>query len=404
MIRGVIGILIATVTTSVVNGQDTIHVKAGAPAWGNNVGISELYTLGSAPDYRIRVFYGMAVDRFNQVYIHDLNAYENNPRIDAYDANGNFLRTLGRKGSGPGEYRTVFGMTIVEDSILAAIDFSTSRITLFEPDGRLVRTIPLTHSYTGTSWFALKSDTSNLMYLRTRTWVYGPDGKLSPIQPPEGRPTFVRMKPDGTIVDSLLAPLLPELPTPRFNLSFVDDYTTSFVPEVVVTPTAIGGLVFGRGDVHRFTIQPVYGLARVVERDWKPIELTSEERSEWIAVADARRQKDGTLGGFPIAKTKPAYRDLFVDRDGRTWVSLYAAATKRELPPRKPGATGPQIFWRQQPVFDVFDPAGRYLGNVALPYGSTIVAAHDDRVWVKHTGSDDEHLVTAYKLTGIRGH
>jgi hypothetical protein len=384
--------------------QDTIHVRAGAPAWGTNVGVSPLYTLGTGPDYRIRNFYGMAVDKANRVYVHDLNAQEGNPRVDAYDANGNFLKTFGRKGSGPGEYRVVFGMAVIEDSILAAVDFGNMRIVQWLPDGTLRRTIQLDRGYTGTAWYALSSDTANLMYLRHRTWIYGPDGRALPNQPPEGQPIFVRLRPDGTIADSILAPKIEPAPDPRL---YYGSYVSweNFVPNTSIVPTAMGGLVHGRGDKYSFTIQPAKGRpVRVVERDWKPVELTPDERSQWAAFGDAQKNRDGTMGGYTVPKTKPAYRRLFVDAEGRIWVSLYAPASKRVLPARDPRLTSPRIEWLQEPVYDVFDPIGRYLGRVTLPYRTgDLVQARGDRAWFFGVGPDDEHLVTAYKLTGIRG-
>src|SRR3954469_323511 len=114
---------------AVSRAQDTVRVKAGAPLWGTKVSIKQLYVLGGPPEYDIGQVYSTAVDKFDRVYVFDMKATQ----IRAYDANGKFLRTIGRSGSGPGEYRLVTGQTIVNDSVLAAMDISGLRLVYFQP-------------------------------------------------------------------------------------------------------------------------------------------------------------------------------------------------------------------------------------------------------------------------------
>ena len=63
---------------------------------------------------------GFAVDRIGRFYVYD----GKDAQIRQYDANAKFVRNIGRKGKGPGEYEWVIGMDIAEDSLLVIHDLS----------------------------------------------------------------------------------------------------------------------------------------------------------------------------------------------------------------------------------------------------------------------------------------
>ncbi len=59
----------------------------------------------------------------------------------ALSPDGHSLRRLGRQGSGPGEYRGILRVGIVEDGTLFVADYS-GRITHLTPDGRVLGIVP----------------------------------------------------------------------------------------------------------------------------------------------------------------------------------------------------------------------------------------------------------------------
>ncbi len=61
--------------------------------------------------------------------------------IKVFDANGRFVRRIGRKGKGPGEFTTVDRLSISGDTLLVE-DMNGHRFTTFNPDGSVIATHP----------------------------------------------------------------------------------------------------------------------------------------------------------------------------------------------------------------------------------------------------------------------
>ena len=60
--------------------------------------------------------------------------------IRVYDTRGAYLRTLGRRGSGPGEFQSIDGLGWKGDSLWVS-DLALQRITFFNRGGRVLGTV-----------------------------------------------------------------------------------------------------------------------------------------------------------------------------------------------------------------------------------------------------------------------
>jgi hypothetical protein len=384
---------------------DSVVVRSAAPpVWGSNVSLAPLFSIGKLdgpPEYSFGIIDGIAVDRKNRFYLYDAK----DGQVRAYDSTGKFVRAIGRKGDGPGEYRFVAAMDVVDDSLLATYDPGSGQVTFFNPSGtvrRFIRNGRFTNWADG--WFA--ADASGLIYVRTN--ILAPGVAMENSEGP-GAVTgaqFLLYRSDGRLVDSVRIPNPPSRsPQPRaFYLMGPEGGSSNFLNEWMATPSPAGGVVYGYNDAYRFGIKPPTGPTRIVERPWVPVPVQGAERDNWIQWADFFRAQDARSGGPPrppyeIPKTKPAYKELFVDRDGRVWVSLFTAAERRDdIPPRPAGDTRPRLIWRQRATYDVFDKGGAYLGRVTLPRSARVVAAQGDRVWVLSKDVDDVESITVYRV------
>jgi hypothetical protein len=96
-------------------------------------------TLGSDKD-EVYMFYrveGLGVDSEGNIYVLDSGNY----RIQKYDSEGNHLQTIGRKGQGPGELDTPYGMFLSFENIIYVHD--GMKIKAFKTNGSFIQEITL---------------------------------------------------------------------------------------------------------------------------------------------------------------------------------------------------------------------------------------------------------------------
>ena len=76
----------------------------------------------------------LAADGAGGVYTFDVQASS----LRHYDANGRYTHTIGSSGSGPGEYRRVYGLALRTDGRLIVYDIGNAR-NVYAPDGTMRR-------------------------------------------------------------------------------------------------------------------------------------------------------------------------------------------------------------------------------------------------------------------------
>jgi hypothetical protein len=63
--------------------------------------------------------------------------------VKFFTSQGTWLRTLGRRGDGPGEFRQAWFLQMVPEDSLAVFDYGSGRLTVFTPDLQVARITPL---------------------------------------------------------------------------------------------------------------------------------------------------------------------------------------------------------------------------------------------------------------------
>ncbi len=76
----------------------------------------------------------LEVDEAGRFYVFERQAQE----LRVFDAEGNYVRTVGGKGSGPGEFSQVIGMDWAPDGSLWMVDPANNRISVFDAAGTYV--------------------------------------------------------------------------------------------------------------------------------------------------------------------------------------------------------------------------------------------------------------------------
>jgi hypothetical protein len=84
----------------------------------------------------IRIYQPAAfnVDAKGFIYICDYKE----PSVKVFDSQGDFVRTIGRKGNGPGEFENAGTMAILPDGRLLVLDWELMRVSIFSHDGQFI--------------------------------------------------------------------------------------------------------------------------------------------------------------------------------------------------------------------------------------------------------------------------
>ena len=279
----------------------------------------------------------LAVDESGRIYVLERQARE----VRVFGPEGSWLRTFGSQGSGPGELEAPNSLEWGPRGHLWIADFRNRRFEVFDTTGTRVGSHPVEGMGFG---FGSRWGPDSLLYdfvsvregdrisrrvIRKRLEVGEGDAQL-------------------VTTDTLRVPELPEAETVEINLTQGGRRLRMFVP-VPLQPMAREELVPGRG---WWLSDPgsEYRLARVdlggdtsliVERRYESVPVTPEAREEALESLP----EGADLDPDRIPDVHPPLSGMEAAPRGGLWV-------RRQTAPDREG-------------YDLFDPQGRYLGEVA---------------------------------------
>ena len=283
-----------------------------------------------------------------------------------FDRAGRHLRTVGREGGGPGEFKAVGSLAALGDSLVVA-DFNNRRVSVFAPDGSLARAIPLDAG--GSTDFTFPEG-----YLGDGSVLLSSGGM------------FDRGSESGVSRDSVTYLRLPAAGgAPRELGRFVggEMFVQSGGGAVMVGPRAFGrsaevevvpdGFFYGSTDTYEIRRYDASGrLLRLVRRTQEPRAVTPADIERYKAArlkqaaeirgGRFREMQEKSLAAMSYPETMPAHGPFRADRAGNLWVSEFQVTSD------DPGK------------WTVFDPQGRMLGTVATPARFRVLEIGDDYV------------------------
>lgn len=358
--------LITTIQTATAKEQSLKEIYAG----GTIKLIAELtIDESSLPEgIFLEAITDIALDRLGRLYACDMKA--NN--IKKFDADGKFIKVIGREGQGPGEFNRPLFLATSKDGIIV-YDLGNRRLCALTSEGEHQKSVS--------------------------------------VQRAEGSPRKMKGLPTGDVViereiihfgegdkpqDCIIQIYAPDLtfkktiishPVWRNKYRSIQGMFTNiiqpFSPDVYWDVTPAGDIIIGfAADYTIETHHSEKGKVFSFTYKYQPVKVTDEDKERFFTgvtfgTSSGRMElpeEIKKLTEFP--KNKPAFNAVLVDPEGNILAFPFQDST---------GESG--LF------FDAFDLEGRFFGNVKLssktsfPHGAEI---HNGFIWI--TESDEEGL------------
>lgn len=356
-------------------------VQNTTPVWHDGAG----WTLTEKPTVAIGVLDGAPEYQFFQVSgtlrltngtIVVANAGSNQLRF--YDASGKFVRSTGRQGSGPGEFKQMGSLYRFPADTVGVFDYSLQRMSLFTSDGNYVRSFAL-RAPGGGGFLAPVAPFSDGTLLAI-SYAFSRGMPKSGVQ--RDSTTYVRADQSGAVLDTI-GRFVGDQTLVVSGDNFMTMMQLAFGRQsfIAVHDTM---LVFGANDTYQFERLNWTGhVTQIVRNAHTAVPVTSEDRSAYsdkqlagASTDNEKRFQRTILDKTPWPETFPAYDDLVVDADGDVWVKRYAAPADSTN------------------VWTVFDTTGWKLGSVSFPYGYSVKQIGTDFVLgIWKDANDVEHVL-----------
>ena len=411
---------------------DTIVRRIGQPVHGGVATLVEEVSIGAAagpPEQTFSSIAEIAIGPDGSVFVLDRPA-AGTPFLRQYDAAGRFLRTIGRAGDGPGEYRAPSGLAVLRDGRVLLRGGANHRINVYDHGGEPLASWRLNETGTYIAQNVIVVDTGGTIWVRTPPRFLRTGTRLPP--------QFTRLTSAGALVDTVLAPEMPNANPPSLSAQSGNASVSLPVPYTSAATFALSPLgYFVTGVSSRYAIELRVPPRRPGPPAWRvgdPVISLRRERVPSVPVPDAERDArredietrlrrtdpSWRWSGMDIPRVKPPFTSFRVANDGRIWVltsqpserfdpdsdattgasiSISGAAggggggagAPRQAPP-------PPVPWRSPAVYDVLEPDGRWIGQVRIPYGVTAHVMQGDHVWASTSNEDGVPYVKRYRI------
>lgn len=318
-----------------------------------------------------------------------LLTFEQNPtQVRVYDPDGNYLRSLGRSGKGPGEFSA--GMTAIRGDTIAVQDPMNQRFSVWNwRSGSLIgerRSACCVWSSlgidgAGRAWIPHMSRYADSSYAHARGFL---------------RATLASDAVDSAWVierKSLARPPQWEL---RQGTQMSMTLSVPLQAGVYIAIDPAGGIISGYSGEYSLRVSSNgVDTTAIFGRSYSPVPVSAAEK----AVLVDERVRQNLRPGSPfdeaalrkafdaslIPNQRPAFEGLAVDRRGRRWVRISTGDTTRTS-------------------FDLFDRDGRWLDTVHVPSdvwpttGYPRVAWGRDLVAVTAEGEDGRPMLRVLRI------
>jgi hypothetical protein len=406
-------------TTRIPAPADTVVRNAGAPRHAGIGRLEETLSIGLAagdPNYEFGVITDLLVAKDSSLWVLEGGLLAiGSARLRRYSQSGRFLGTVGRSGSGPGEYLAPGSLAQLPDSrVLVRENVPELSLLLYSSLGESIGEWPLGRltGTAGNSSGELTVDVSGVVYVELLMAETGARGAT----PPRLRTTTLRVGSNGAPIDTVPPPLIANGEVVA-TVAERGRGTPAATRNVPYTPGKFwvwsprGSLITAFANRYSFEIiRPAQAGAPGTSgaRRWSPSPSILSVRRETPTVAVAAEEREFLRGrgrlqtGQVIPSEKPAFRGIEVGGDGQILVMASVtservmASTTNVVTGR--GTNAPTEAWREPIVFDIFSAEGVYEGRIRLPNGARYMELLGDKLWCVVRDDNGVDVVKRYSI------
>jgi 6-bladed beta-propeller len=292
----------------------------------------------------------IAVDNDGRIYVGD----SQQTCVKVYNKTGGYLRTIGRRGQGPGEMSWVDSVAISHDNRELIVG-DISRLIVFDLQGRFQRNIPTRG-------------------LNVATRIDGQGNVFVWISDIRGKRSILRVfGPDMTKILADIA-VIPDPPEPSI-----------YMPRAHWILDSQDRLIFGYPKTYEISIYDKHlRIEKMIRRQYVPVKVTDEDKKTYLK----RSNPPGVSGPpkYPCPSVHAAFRSFFIDDLGHLFVQTWerSADDKKDF-------------------YDIYDPEGRFFGRIALNVhpdfiNPTTRILRDNKLYATEVDEEGYEIVKRYSV------
>ncbi|MCJ7581651.1 MAG: 6-bladed beta-propeller, partial [Candidatus Aminicenantes bacterium] len=298
----------------------------------------------------------LVIDDAGNIYVLDKKA----ANIKIFNKDGNFLKIIGRRGEGPGEFIAPEKGSLSSNNELYIYDWGRSIIQVIDTDGKFIKQ----------------------MHIQT-PWFDGPkflsDGKLVASLGVVGENIKFNLNKFNTSMEPILTyASIPMLKPPKVN-TFVFIFNADLKWDVGPGSEIIWGAIT-TPEYELFIHDKDGKYIKKITKQYSPVKLTTKEykklMKKWFGKV-SYKQFD-----FVIPKNYPPFQGFILDGEGRIFVHRFVEVEKSN-----------------KHYFDVFDDEGKYTTKITLDEKFLFGTFKNKKLYTIEEDEDGYKYVRCYKVT-----
>jgi hypothetical protein len=348
-------------------------------------------TLEGDPDYQFGRIGWIAVDSKNQIYALDFQTQQ----VQVYSADGEYVRTIGGRGAGPGEMQGAMFMFMGPADTLLVPDLPNQRVNRYAPDGSALESFRVSLEQGLPMLF--KATASGVIAEQVRPFAV-------PGQPEIENPedAIVLLASDGTVTDTVMKFPSGETISLGGDAPEIKFYSTEPIWEI----TDDLHLLYGVNEEYRIGFYSRSGdLERVLTMPYERKPVTDTDREVTTQFMERLWKDQGVPAQMipqlrnmiKFGETFPAFSFIMSGPANTIWVQHVQPASELSAEELE---TFDLLQDTGAPDWDVFDAQGRFLGIVSMPPRFAPRLIRDDDIYGVWRDDLDVQYVVRLRIVG----